>query len=192
MIYRYMFAAYADDGVVYADAYDARVTTVTLSRYRDILFLYYEATEREVSPTDVVMGATRPFPDGRQWYPMPDIFHYSRPLSHEHWRRNKKKTPFVRLNRLRRDKIGSYIFYHQQYQEEYPSHGDKYGIIGFFDNYVYFYMEKPEEKDAENTVGTLATRNTPLDTWQSLMCEHFDPLPDTRKRWCRLDTVFTR
>ncbi len=192
MIYRYMFAAYAADDTVYTDAQDPRISTVTLSRFNDILFLYYESAEKNVSPADVVSGETRPFPDGREWYPMPDIFHYSKPLSDKHWCRTGKKTPAVRLNRLCRDKIGSYIFYHQQYQEEYPADGDKYGIIGLFDNYIYFYMETPEEKDTENTVGALTTKNTPLDTWQELMRTHFDPWTDTREIWRPLDTVFTR
>ena len=112
---RRMYAAYADKNAAFADTGDKRVKHLSLTRYEDIVFLYYEATE-DVAPKDVVSGETRPFPDGSRWFFMPDIFHYSRPLSDEHWERKSEKKPFVRLNRLLPDKVGSYIYYHQQLQ----------------------------------------------------------------------------
>ena len=81
MVYRYMYAAYADEAETFADIGGDCVITVTLSRFRDMLFLYYETHEKDLAPEQVISGKTRPFPDGRHWFFMPDIFHYSRPMS---------------------------------------------------------------------------------------------------------------
>lgn len=192
MVIRRMYAAYADKETVFTDKGDARVKHLSLTRYEDIVFLYYEATE-EVAPTDAVSGATRPFPDGSLWFFMPDIFHYSRPLSEEHWERKTEKKPFVRLNRLLPEKVGSYIYYHQQLQEEYPGLGDKYGIIGLFGTYIYFYCELPEEPETEKITGALQTKNSPMgEAWNTLMGTHFRGWDDITSPWREIETLLFR
>ncbi len=193
MVYRYMYAAYADEAETFADIGGDRVMTVTLSRFRDMLFLYYETHEKDLAPEQVISGKTRPFPDGRHWFFMPDIFHYSRPLSDEHWeRRIAGKRPSPRLNRLRREKMGSYIFYHHQLQEEHPGMCDKYGMIGLFDNYIFFYLELPEEPETTQYAGELSTDNTPMDKWNELMTSHFMPWEDVPVEWREIDVVLHR
>ena len=193
MIFRKMYAAYADENAVFTDKNDARVTHLSLSRFRDMLFLYYEATE-DVLPDDVVAGDVRLFPDGEtRWFFMPDIFHYSKPLSDEHWARKKEKRPFIRLNRLLPEKVGSYIYYHQQLQEEYPGLGDKYGTIGLFGTYIYFYCELPEEAETVKYDGALSTKNSPMGaSWNELMNTHFRGWDDHKEAWREIESVLYR
>lgn len=139
----------------------------------DMVFLYVESNEGDVVPERLVQGSLIPFPNGNLWMPAIEVFHYSRPVGTEQWRRKLQKTPYFQFNRLQHDKIASYIFYHYQYQEEYPGDGDKYGILYLFDDQLIFYLEDPEELETVKMPGLLQTTNSPLCNWEALMHEHF-------------------
>ena len=139
----------------------------------DMVFLYVESNEADVVPECLVQGTLIPFPNGSLWAPAIEVFHYSRPVDAEQWRRKLRKTPYFQFNRLQHDKIASYIFYHYQYQEEYPGDGDKYGVLYLFDDQLIFYLEDPEELETVKMPGLLQTTNSPLCNWDTLMHEHF-------------------
>lgn len=136
-------------------------------------FLYVESKEKEVDPESLVKGDFLRYPNGKSWEQATEIFHYSVPRSAEQWRRKEQKTPFFQLNRLKKEKIASYIYYHYQYQEEYPGDGDRYGVIYLVGDQLIFYLENPTEIETEKNTGLLDTKHSPIETWQEIMTEHF-------------------
>ena len=159
--------------------------TASIFRWQDQLFFYYECLRGKIAPEELAAplgdllerwpGAAIP----RRWVPMMDIFHYSRPLSAQHWRRSEP--PVERTGRviyLRPEMVSSYIFYHYQLQEEKPgTRGSKYGQISQHENLLFFYMEKPDVPEEESYAGHLKTKNTPPN-WGEVMDPHFAPWPD--------------
>jgi len=182
MIYRYMFQGFYKSEEIKVINYDL-VETLSAAIFEDKIFLYYETKQDNIKPEDVVSADLIAFPNGEKWFRMMEIFHYSRPLSDEHWKRKiTDKKPLLRVNRLKEDMVSSYIFYHYQYQEEKPCDGDKYGSIYISGNTILMYTENPTELDSENYKGRLNTSNTPKD-WQGLMNEHFKPWQDYEGNW---------
>lgn len=182
MIYRFMYTAFLASDEVWEKSHpDLR--TLSLSRHGKQVFLYLETVTPDVRPEDVVTANAIPFPDGRLWFRMIDVFHYSRPLSEEHWKRKQaNKTPWIRINYLKPEKTASYIFYHYQFQEENPGMYDKYGMLFLYDNLLVHYLELPEEKETEKYPGGLTTHNTPVgkEAWDDMIERHFIPWEDER------------
>lgn len=201
MIQRFLFAGYAVPEESYRDLGNPAVSRLCLSRFGDMLFLYLEAELPDgatLRPENCVGGATKPFPDGSDWVWMPELYHFSKPLSEEHWRRKlPNKRPWVRLNRIRRDKFASYVFYHHRLQEEQPGTGDKYGIIGLFGDYLYLYLELPEEVETVRYPGELQTHDSPStkgkpSEWDHVMSEHFVIWEDFPEEWREIETLLFR
>lgn len=172
MIYRSLFVAYSHSPecvtLIGNPSYYA-----ALAFDEDKVFLYTESNEMDVNPEKLVKGELLQHPNGKAWERAIDIFHYSMPVYEQQWHRKIKKTPCFRLNRLRYEKISSYVFYHYQYQEECPGDGDRYGIIFLLGDMLIFYEETPTEKETEKIAGALSTTNTPHHQWGNLMEEHF-------------------
>ena len=161
-----------------------QILTASLFRWRNNLFLYCECPDAAIAPGDLVggldqamatwPGATTP----RVWAPMMDIFHYNRPQSVEHWRRDQPpEARTARVIYLRPEMVSSYIFFHYQMQEEKPGAGDKYGQISIHENLLFFYLEQPATPEAAQHQGLLQTTNTPA-SWQEVMVPHFQPWND--------------
>lgn len=202
MIVRLMYAAYAKAGETYRDLGNPSVTHLSLSRfthpeYGDILFLYAEADREDIRAEEVIGGETVPFPNGERWVWVPELYHFSKPLSKEHWERKQKKTPWVRVNRIRHDRFASYVFYHHRLQEEKPGNGDKYGIIGLFGELLFLYLELPEEKETVRYAGELSTHDTPStegkpSEWDKIMTSHFRHWEDDPEEWREIPTLLFR
>ncbi len=193
MIYRYIYAFYGGESASFSDTQNESVTTMTLSSFGKLYFLYYETTVENLAPENVLSGDITPFPDGSLFFRMPDVFHYSAPQSKAHWeRKTPGKYPVVRLNRLRYERFSSYVFQHYRFEEEYPGDGDKYGVIAAFQNYIYFYCEEPLERDESPAAPSLPTRDTPLDSWNELMSTHFLPWEDFEEEWRPLPVLLHR
>lgn len=174
MIYRFIFK-----GFPLSEKYTLKDTenffNPAVFTYDNMMFLYVEAKNPVINPDDVIEADMKKFPDGKNWEEMSEIFHYSVPQSDEDWERKQQKTPSLQINYVRPGKISSYIYYHFQYQEEYPCDGDKYGIIFHSGNLLVMYLEYPCEL-AKPYKGMLSTKNSPKDDdWQELMNTHFDP-----------------
>lgn len=149
------------------------------------VFMYVEANEEDVNPELLADGELIKHPDGKKWERANEIFHSSRPLSEAQWKRKvEKKVPYVKINRLKPDKVASYVFYHYQYQEEMPGREkDQYGIIYLYRNELIFYHETPTENETEVYDGLLKTKNSPVDRWQDVMLEHF------ADKWQKIDNL---
>jgi len=110
---------------------------------------------------------------------MMDIFHFNRPQSLEHWRRDlPPEACTARVVYLRPEMVSSYIFLHYQMQEEKPGGGDKYGQISLHENLLFFYLEQPATNEAAQHKGQLKTKQTPPN-WHEVMFPHFQPWGDT-------------
>lgn len=172
MIYRFMFRGYPNSEK-YTLKNTADFFNPSVFVFDDMMFLYVEAKKNVINPDDVISADMKKYPNGENWEEMSEIFHYSAPQSDEDWERKQPKTPVLKINYLRPGKISSYIYYHFQYQEEFPCSGDKYGIIFHSDKLLVMYLEEPCES-ATPYKGLLSTKNTPIDNWGNLMNEHFD------------------
>ena len=173
MVYRYMFRGYPEN-------FDLKLTNnpdvenVCAFKYGDSLVIYAESLRSDIKCEDIVVGEMKKYPDGSLWENMTEVFHYSVPQSDEDWKRKMPKEVFIKVNKLRHEKVSGYIFYHYQYQEENPCDGNKYGIMFISGDYIFFYLEEPEEF-AERYKGTLDTHASPVhEEWAKLMNQHFD------------------
>lgn len=169
------------------------IATISVFRFERNLFFYYELLGKERHPEELFpeLGACLeecPFEEEKRHYiRMYDIFHYNRPTEDRPWRGRPMGMPVGRLIHLRPEKVGSYIFYHQQLQEEYPGDGCKYGMIAINENLLFFYLENPEYSEEAGWKGFLNTKNSPRDKWHELMHEHFQFWNDERFPYWRND-----
>ncbi len=175
MIYRFMFKGYPKNKDVKLKENNVS-EFVSVFTYENMLFMYVESKNEVIDPTEVLDADLIAYPDGSMWENMSEVFHYSMPQSDESWKRTQKKTPELRINFVKHGKIASYIYYHFQYQEEYPCDGDKYGMIFHSGDLLVLYTESPCEL-APKYKGLLDSKNSPLDDdWAELMEKgHFDP-----------------
>ena len=177
MYYRYMYVCFPKKGTErFLSCPEAE--RVSLSYFEEMAFLYYETAEKELAPEKLLAGELRPFPDGKCFFPMPDIFHYSAPVEKDQWEREiPYKMPWVRINRLKPEMISRYIYFHYQYQEERPGGGpDRYGVVFLFQNYIVHYLELPFEEEKSPLPGALSTHASPaddVDVWDSIMSQFF-------------------
>ncbi len=178
---------------------NGEVLTASLFRAEDQLFFYCECLRTKLpaselaAPLDDLLHDWPGTGNPRRWVPMMDIFHYSRPLSVDHWRRSEAPQERTgRLIYLRPEMVSSYIFYHFQLQEEKPGAlGSKYGLISQHENLLFFYMEKPDVAESESYAGHLKTQNTPPN-WGDVMDPHFQPWSDEdgERLWRPIECVF--
>jgi len=172
----------------------------SLFRFGNQVFLYFEFSNLEAHPDNIFIEASEylePWPsfEGfRQWVLMHDIFHYQLPQNPEEWRRKTKvERPVGRVIRLKPEMIASYIFYHNQYQEEKPCDGDKFGIIGIHEDLLFFYCEEPTYQEKPSYAGMLSTKNTPSN-WGELMGKHFKAwanMKNAEDNWRAAKVIFT-
>jgi len=176
------------DGIISKlSSYKSRddIYTISVFQFRRKLFFYAECIDTEVEPSDIIPYIDEYLevsPNGKMWSKMYDIFHYSKPIEDEKWKRKEKTTPYAMLNRVNPDMLSSYIFYHFQYQEERPGDGNKYGSIFMDGNLLFFYLEEPEIIEEVSYKGLLNTCNSPA-SWEELMMQHFIPWEDTESVW---------
>jgi len=167
------------------------------------LFVYYETINNHkithILPAEIIENTIvflRPIPDtnGKEKFfvEMMDIFHGNEPQSIEHWtRKNKDYKGTARINRLKPEMYSSYIYYHYQYQEEFPGDGEKYGIIAIDQDLMFYYMEDPSTKEKAVHTGKLNSKNTPKEQWHSIMPEHFLPWEDVSHPWRDIENIIT-
>ena len=191
LVYRAQFlAGHEEEGkrVLNETVLPEDVLTLSVFRFQRNLFFYYECATSLRTPDELFPALSahlEPVPffeEKRHYVRMAEVFHYNRPTENGLWRDKEQGQPYGRLNRLRPDMIASYIFYHNQLQEEKPGCGDKYGLIALNENLMFFYEEKPYRFEKALYEGRLHTHNTP-DHWGELMDQHFMPWEDTDKVW---------
>ena len=180
MIYRFLFVGFSKEPEKVILKENTGCYTA-LSRNENWLYLYIEANTDTVDPNALAEGPLVAFPDGIYWDRADEIFHYSKPMRPEQWKRKlENKEPFVRLGRLLPDKISSYIYYHYQLQEELPGDGNRYGVIYLYRDFLIFYSENPNEPETEPHAPGLPTHDSPRKIWGEIMQPHFNG------EWCVL------
>lgn len=201
MVYRFMFTAYTDAPSSVRDLSLPAVTHLCVTAYGKQIFAYIEATEPAIDPARVIAGDFLPYPDGKIFFRMQEVFHYSKPFSEEHWVRTvPDKKPWVRVNYLKPEMTASYFFWHYQFQEENPGVFDKYGILFLYGNLLVLYHEKPIEPERLKYEGSFQTHNTPVgkEAWDDMIERHFIPWDDEKIRndpdgpWLEIDTLIFR
>lgn len=185
MIYKHMYIGYNPQKDIVIKG-GSRAYTATVKYYENYALLYFESKDASTNADDVAEGTLMPFPDGRKWFEMAEIFHYFAPETDDQWvRKIENKECKIRVNRLERDKIASYIYYHVEHQNDNQVDEDKFFSIFIYDNLIFIYNELPEEKI---TWAEIEGKNHHGDRydWEALMDEHFMSWPDGTKGWREL------
>lgn len=191
MIYRFMYLGYPNGKIELSPS--EKYHNVSLFEFCGQAFLYFEYTQPEADPLELCSENLKEFPDGAKWFRMPDIFHYAAPQSDEHWKRkNPDYEPVLKINRVRPEKVSSYIFHHFQLQEERPRPDKlKFSSIYIYGNTIVMYFEKPDEIDELDYPGYLKTNNSPNSIWAELMSQHFIPWDDFPGPWRPTELIAT-
>lgn len=123
--------------------------TVALYRYKNMLFLYYEALDVAPMPHDLFPVLTErleavPVKEAYvTWLPTQHIYHNAIPDTVKNWRRQGKKERIGRIAYLLPDKIMSYLYYHKELLDEGLFEGERYLSIGLYDTVLFTYSESP-------------------------------------------------
>lgn len=129
---------------------EGRCLTVALYRYKDMLFLYYEAIEEELTPQELFPELSKylelwPEKDGKTpWAYMYHIYYHAIPENTEIWKRTGKKVRRGRIAYLHKEKLFSYVYYHKAIVEEGLLEGDQYQSIALHEDILFSYFEEPK------------------------------------------------
>ncbi len=180
MIYRHMYVGYKKSGKIKFKEND-KVITSSAANFKDMTFVYFESKDKDVDIYDVCEGDMKPFPDGREWFEMPKIFHYYDPEKDEDWERKEpNKKPYYRVNKLKMDKVASYIYYHVDHQNTNQWNCDKFFSIFIYGDLIVLYAEEPTERITwDDLKGKLHVPG--LSNWSDLMYQHFAEWPEGKK-----------
>lgn len=156
--------------------------TVALYRYKNMIFLYYEAVANvphALSPQDLFPALTEhlesvPVKETYQeWLPMHIVYYNAIPDSVENWRRNSKKERIGRIAYLLPDKLMTYLYYHKELLEEGLFEGERYLSIGLHDTILFTYSESPRIITHLNLKST--EESAVIEKWRALNPKsHFD------------------
>lgn len=156
-----------------------KISNVNVFLFENQLFIYIESNNDEILPEKLFNGISEylcEWPDENKLFrPMACIFHYNEPQSNAHWKRKSKpEFCFAMIAKIIPDLMSRYVYYHYQYQEEYPGDGDKYGRIFISDNTLFFYGERPTFVEKALHKGSLDSKISPRgEEWQKIMDTHF-------------------
>ena len=185
MIYRFAYMGYHKNKNITVP-HNKAIFYSTVSYFHDRCFVYLESELEELDPDLFIMGDMLPFPDGARFWRMASIFHYATPVNAATWQRQGNSKPWIRVAKLRYDKVDCYTFYHYKLQEEGECNCDKYGSIFLLGNFLLSYNEVPMISNAynnprtlpENTIGNypgdiiidlgLPWQEYPEDRWQPI------------------------
>ncbi|MDO5416636.1 MAG: hypothetical protein Q4F29_05510 [Lachnospiraceae bacterium] len=131
---------------------EGRLLTASLYRYQNMLFLYYEALNKEVMPEDFLSPLapfleTWPEESGkREWAAMYAIYWHSVPKETAAWEaaRCGAKQRIGRIAFVHPEKLFSYTYWHQAIVEEGLLKGDQYQFISLHENILFSYFEEPK------------------------------------------------
>lgn len=154
--------------------------TASVYYHGNMCFLYYEALEESVAPSDF-LKPLEPFLElwpeegGKTcWAPMYSIYWHSVPRNAESWMESRKgkKNRIGRIAFLFPEKMFSYTYWHQAIVEEGLLKGDQYQFISLHENILFSYFEEP--KNMVNISGS-DKESEVIDGWLAADPEsHFD------------------
>ncbi|MBE5877122.1 MAG: hypothetical protein E7290_09595 [Lachnospiraceae bacterium] len=128
-----------------------RCLTVAIYRHENMLFLYMEALEEELTPIELFPELSKllalwPEREGMTpWAYMYPIYYHAIPESIDEWKRNEKKIRRGRIAYLKEDKMFSYVYHHKAIVDEGLLEGDRYQFIALHEDILFSYFEEPKQ-----------------------------------------------
>ncbi|MBQ7942853.1 MAG: hypothetical protein IJ326_02190 [Lachnospiraceae bacterium] len=125
--------------------------TVAIYRHENMLFLYMEALDEELTPVELFpelskLLASWPQREGMvAWAYMYPIFYHAIPESIDEWKRSEKKVRRGRIAYLKEDKLFSYVYHHKAIVDEGLLEGDRYQFIALHEDVLFSYFEEPKQ-----------------------------------------------
>ena len=125
--------------------------TVALYQHDDMLFLYVEALEKDLTPDMLFPELSKllcPWPERmgeKLWVKMFEIYYHDIPTDEAYWARKGHKTRRGRIAYLLEDKMFSYTYYHKAIVDEGLLEGDRYQFIALHEDILFSYFEEPKE-----------------------------------------------
>lgn len=186
----------ADREIVKKAIHSNRCLTVALYRYKDMLFLYFEALEDELAPSELFPTLSQklelwPQKDGKTpWAYMYHIYYHSIPESIKEWERYGKKIRRGRIAYLHPEKLFSYVYYHKAIVDEGLLDGDQYQSIVLHENILFSYFEEPKimthiKKDRKE-------ESKVINEWLAVDPEsHFDHTLSGESNFLFIDEIFS-
>lgn len=125
--------------------------TVALYRHENMLFLYMEVLEEELTPIELFPELSKllalwPQREGMTpWAYMYPIYYHAIPESIDAWKRDEKKIRRGRIAYLKEDKLFSYVYHHKAIVDEGLLEGDRYQFIALHEDILFSYFEEPKQ-----------------------------------------------
>lgn len=186
----------ADTEIVKHNIKNNRCLTVALYQYKDMIFLYYEALDEGLLPTELFPMLSKelflwPSKDGlTEWAFMYPIYYHSIPESIEEWSRTSKKIRRGRIAYLHPDKLFSYVYYHKALVDEGLLDGDQYQSIALHENILFSYFEEP--KIFTHIKKDRAEDSKIINDWLAVDPEsHFDHALSGESNFLFIDEIFS-
>ena len=188
MIYKHMYCGYPNNRDIEL-LKNHEIITSSAAVYEDMIFVYFESKNESLTIHDVAKCSMKPFPNGELWTEMIEIFHFFTPKNDSEWvRKIENKKPQFRINKINMNKVASYIYYHQQMQNNNQYNCDKFFSIFLFGNIGIIYDESPVEMITWQDIEGRTYAPTRQD-WTPLMMEHFAAWPNGSKKWITLENI---
>ncbi len=183
MIYKHMYRGYKKEGKVeFLD--DQRIITSSGAEFDGITYIYFETKCEELDIEDVVKAEMKPYPDGKGWFELTEIFHYFTPYEDSQWERKvTEKTPKFRINHLKKNMISSYIYHHVAHQNTNQYGYDKFLSIFNVGDTIIMYSESPSEKITWQDIEGRQFIPQDSNEWDNLMDKHFKAWENGEKKW---------
>ena len=125
--------------------------TVAIYRHENMLFLYMEALEKELTPIELFPELSKllalwPQREGMTpWAYMYPIYYHAIPEGIDEWKRSEKKIRRGRIAYLKEEKMFSYVYHHKAIVDEGLLEGDRYQFIALHEDILFSYFEEPKQ-----------------------------------------------
>lgn len=173
-----------------------RCLTVALYRHQNMLFLYCEALEEELTPEElfpVLSGCLALWPekDGMTpWAYMYPIYYHAVPENEAQWERHGRKVRRGRIAYLLEDKLFSYTYYHKAIVDEGLLEGDQYQFIALHENILFSYFEEP--KNMTHIRREVQQESEVIKDWLAVDPEsHFDHTLSGKDNFLLIEEIFS-
>lgn len=173
-----------------------RCMTVALYRHENMLFLYYEALDKELTPVELFPELSKllalwPERAGMTpWAYMYHIYYHSIPEQEAEWERHEKKVRRGRIAYLLEDKLFSYVYHHKAIVDEGLLEGDQYQSIALHENILFSYFEEP--KKVTHIRKDVQENSQVIKDWIAADPEsHFDHDLSGEENFLLIDEVFS-
>lgn len=185
-----------DKKVVEEAIQNGKCLTVAMYRHENMIFLYYEALDQTLIPTELFPESSKylalwPEKDGMTpWAYMYHIYYHAVPENEADWARHGKKIRRGRIAYLLEDKLYSYVYYHKAIVDEGLLEGDMYQSIALHENILFSYFEEP--KIFTHIKKECREESKVIKEWEAIDPEsHFDHTLSGKDNFLLIDEIFS-